>query len=104
MGGTVKRVSLILEAQTELQDSVSFYRDQAGDQLAEAFKAEVKAGLQTLSEDPERSPHLGDIPVDALYSLAHQFQGGPPPPAPYPLCGVEPDLSSTMGCLYSACA
>jgi plasmid stabilization system protein ParE len=51
-----------MEAQTELQDSVSFYRDQAGDQLAEAFKSEVKVALQTLSEDPERSPHLRDIP------------------------------------------
>ena len=42
--------------------------------------------------------------VDALYILAFQFQGGtPPPPAPYPNCGVDPDAATSLGCDPNGC-
>ena len=28
---------------------------------------------------------------DAVYLIQYQFLGGPPPPAPYPECGLDPE-------------
>lgn len=41
--------------------------------------------------------------VDSLHTLGHQFQGGPPPPAPYPDCGIDPDPATSLGCPDSTC-
>ena len=35
--------------------------------------------------------------------LAHQFQGGPPPGAPYPDCGPDSDPTSSLVCGPNAC-
>ncbi len=36
---------------------------------------------------------------DAIYGLAHQFQNGAPPAAPYGTCGADDD-DDTLGCYY----
>ena len=41
--------------------------------------------------------------IDALYMLAHQFQGADPPPAPYPMCGQDPDPAGSLGCAPNGC-
>ena len=40
---------------------------------------------------------------DGLYILTHSSQSGPPPPAPYRSCGIDPDLSGSLGCDVSTC-
>lgn len=42
---------------------------------------------------------LGDI----LYCLDHCFGPGPPPSAPYPACGIDPDFPGTLGCGPTGC-
>jgi len=43
--------------------------------------------------------------LDVIYGLTYLFQGGPPPQAPFPNCGGEPQSTfNTLGCLsYPAC-
>jgi hypothetical protein len=36
--------------------------------------------------------------ADAIYILEHLFRRGPPPPAPYPQPGIDPDGSGPLGC------
>jgi len=40
---------------------------------------------------------------DPVYALTHLFAGGPPPPAPFPSCGLDPSPTS-LGCAqFDAC-
>ena len=39
--------------------------------------------------------------VDTLFILAHGFQGGDPPQAPYPMCGIDP--AATLPCEPNGC-
>ena len=34
--------------------------------------------------------HGGDGLSDVMYTLGYLFSGGPPPPAPFPTCEVDP--------------
>ena len=36
--------------------------------------------------------------IDGLFIASHQFLGGPPPPAPFPACGADPQLETSLGC------
>ena len=36
--------------------------------------------------------------ADAVGLLGFAFSGGPPPPAPFPACGPDPDLAGSLGC------
>jgi hypothetical protein len=40
---------------------------------------------------------------DAVYMLAHLFTGGPPPGAPYPDCGLDPEPGTSLGCERLGC-
>ncbi|MHC4934875.1 MAG: FG-GAP-like repeat-containing protein [Planctomycetota bacterium] len=46
---------------------------------------------------------LGIDIADAIYLLGHLFAGGPPPSAPYPLCGTGSSSSSALPCATTAC-
>lgn len=39
---------------------------------------------------------------DSVYIAAYQFQGGPPPPAPFPGCGQDMGVNNT-NCVFDAC-
>ena len=41
--------------------------------------------------------------ADAIGLLTFLFQGGPPPSAPYPVCGADPDPAGSLGCGPNAC-
>ncbi len=41
--------------------------------------------------------------ADAIYALTFQFAGGPPPPAPFPSCGPDPDPAGSVGCVSNSC-
>ena len=46
---------------------------------------------------------LGIDIADAIYLLGHLFAGGPPPSAPYPLCGTGSSSPSALPCATTAC-
>ncbi|MGE3164375.1 MAG: hypothetical protein AB7O52_05695 [Planctomycetota bacterium] len=39
---------------------------------------------------------------DSVFIAGYQFQGGPPPPSPFPACGEEPGIDET-NCVYESC-
>lgn len=41
--------------------------------------------------------------LDGIRILSHTFSGGAAPPAPYPLCGFDPDPASSLGCAANGC-
>jgi toxin ParE1/3/4 len=57
-----KLVKLHAEAQAELQKSVSFYRERAGEQWANRFKQRVAEGLNAIASNPERYATIPDLP------------------------------------------
>ena len=57
-----KAVKLHAEARAELQESVAFYRERAGDRWAARFKQRVTEGLRTIAANPERYPPVPDLP------------------------------------------
>ena len=46
----------------ELQESVSFYRQRAGNRWADRFKQRVEEGLSSIASNPERFPPVADLP------------------------------------------
>jgi toxin ParE1/3/4 len=54
MPGESKVVKLHPEAQTELQNSVSFYRERGGERLVSQFKQRVAEGIAAIADDPDR--------------------------------------------------
>ena len=40
---------------------------------------------------------------DGLSLLSHGFLGGPTPSAPYPLCGIDPNPMTSLGCGIAGC-
>ena len=48
-----RSLKLHSEAEAELEQSVFFYRERGGDQLAERFKAHVGAGFKSILANPE---------------------------------------------------
>ncbi len=56
-----KAVKLHPEAQAELQESVAFYRKQAGHRWAERFKQRVAEGLSAIASNPERNPPVAEL-------------------------------------------
>jgi toxin ParE1/3/4 len=57
-----KTVKLHPEARIELQASVSFYRERAGEPWALRFKERVAEGLRAIVANPERYPPERDMP------------------------------------------
>ena len=57
-----KAVKLHAEARAELQDSVAFYRERAGEGWAARFKQRVAEGLNAIGAEPERYPPAPDLP------------------------------------------
>lgn len=57
-----KDVKLHAEARAELQASVAFYRERAGERWAEQFKQRVAEGLKAIAANPERYPPAPDLP------------------------------------------
>jgi toxin ParE1/3/4 len=57
-----KVVKLHPEARIELQASVSFYRERAGEPWASRFKERVAEGLKAIAANPERYPPVPDMP------------------------------------------
>lgn len=53
-----RTLKLHLEARSELEISVNFYRDRGGEALAEMFKRRVGAGFDAIRKDPERFPEV----------------------------------------------
>lgn len=66
-----RAVFLQEEAQTELQNSVNFYREQGGDALANRFKKHITDGLKTITENPELYPHTSEIAGVQKCQLRH---------------------------------
>jgi toxin ParE1/3/4 len=56
-----KSVRLHLEARAELQESVLFYRERAGEHWASRFKQRVAEGLQAIASNPTRYPELSEL-------------------------------------------
>ena len=42
-------------------------------------------------------------PADAVRLLEYLLDAGPPPPSPFPGCGVDPGAADTLGCFESQC-
>ncbi len=57
-----KAVKLHAEARAELQESVAFYRDRAGEGWAARFKQRVAEGLKAIGANPERYSPAPDLP------------------------------------------
>ena len=57
-----KTLRLHPEAREELQVSVTFYRERAGEDWATRFKQRVAEGMSTIALDPERCPPVPDTP------------------------------------------
>ena len=57
-----KAVRLHPDARAELQASVAFYRDRAGENWAERFKQRVAEGFNAIAADPDRYPPAPDLP------------------------------------------
>ena len=62
MPGRNKAVKLHAEARAELQKSVAFYRERAGEGWAARFKQRVAEGLNAIGANPERYPLAPDMP------------------------------------------
>jgi plasmid stabilization system protein ParE len=62
MVSSAKAVKLHPAAQAELQESVAFYRDRAGERWAQRFKKRVAEGLAAIAAQPERYPPEPDLP------------------------------------------
>ena len=65
----LKRVALHPEARAELQDSVSFYREQSGEALADRFKRAVESAFRAISENPSRFAPAPDAPEAHVFRL-----------------------------------
>jgi toxin ParE1/3/4 len=70
--GKLKPVRLHPEAQIELQESVEFYRERAGEQWATRFKGRIAESLAAIQANPERHPPAADFPETRKIRL-HQF-------------------------------
>jgi plasmid stabilization system protein ParE len=57
-----KAVKLHAEARVELQESIAFYRERAGERWAAQFKQRVAEGLRAIAANPERYPSAPDLP------------------------------------------
>ena len=68
-----KAVKLHPEARIELQASVGFYRERAGELWASRFKERVAEGLRAIAANPERYPPVPDMPGVQKFRLT-QFQ------------------------------
>src|SRR5438093_274253 len=66
-----KALRLHIDAQAELQDSVSFYRDRGGDPLAARFKQHMAEAFTAIATTPERYPPDREIPGVQRFRLKH---------------------------------
>jgi toxin ParE1/3/4 len=57
-----KVVKLHAEAKLELEKSVRFYRERAGERWAERFKQRVVEGIKAIAADPERYSRVAGLP------------------------------------------
>ena len=57
-----KAVKLHVEARAELQESIAFYRERAGEAWAARYKQRVAEGLKAIGANPERYPPALDLP------------------------------------------
>lgn len=57
-----KTVRLHPAARDELQDSVTFYREKAGERWADRFKERVAEGLRAIAANPSRYPPVRGLP------------------------------------------
>jgi toxin ParE1/3/4 len=59
------------EAEAEMQESVTFYRERGGDRLAKRFKQHVEAAFHAIVANPERFPPAPDLPGVQKFRLKH---------------------------------
>lgn len=71
MSTASKIISIQKEAETELKDSVSFYRERGGEDLAVRFKKEVAEGFEAIIENPDWFPQTPEIAETRKYQLRH---------------------------------
>ena len=64
-----KPVRLHPDARAEMQQSVRFYRERGGERWVAEFEQQVAEGLNAIAANPERFPHLPDLPVVRKYRL-----------------------------------
>ena len=57
-----KAVKLHVEARAELQESIAFYRERAGEAWAARYKQRVAEGLKAIGANPERYPPAPYLP------------------------------------------
>ena len=67
---------------------------------ANSNEAVLRDLIKTLESDGDRKKLISQLNalLDAIYSFEHQFQLGDPPPAPYPMCGADPEPVTHIGC------
>jgi plasmid stabilization system protein ParE len=61
MPHALKLLRLHPEAAAELQDSINFYRERGGEQLAQRFKLHIEAGFRGIIENPEMFSPVRDL-------------------------------------------
>ena len=66
-----KPLKLHSEAQAELQESVTFYRERGGNNLAERFKHHVEAAFEAIVANPGRFPPARDLPEVQKLRMKH---------------------------------
>jgi len=57
-----KPIRLHVEARAELQTSVTFYRERAGQHWVARFKQRVAEGFKTIAANPQRHPPVPGLP------------------------------------------
>ena len=88
----------------ETPPALAFVRgDSNGDGQQDISDALATLGLLFAGENSVPCLEAADVDndgalnvTDPIYELRHQFLGGPPPPAPFPVCGV--DTGQNLGC------
>src|SRR6185436_11583855 len=71
MPHALKLLRLHPEAAAELQDSINFYRERGGEQLAQRFKLHIEAGFRAIIENPEMYAPVRDLPEAQKFRLQH---------------------------------
>lgn len=64
-----KAVKLHPGARAELEESVVFYRERAGERWADRFKQRVAEGLTAIAANPERFPPVAGLPSVQKFRL-----------------------------------
>src|SRR5438093_13174392 len=66
-----KALRLHVDAQAELQEAVSFYRERGGSRLAEGFKHHIAQAFTTIATTPDSFPPDRELPGVQKFRLKH---------------------------------